>query len=48
MAKPKNNNLPYSVRIKLYEAEKAELQTMGLNAQEYARQVNKLAKKYNI
>lgn len=48
MSKPNKNNLPYSVRIKLYEAEKAELQTMGLTPNEYARQVNKLAKKYNI
>ena len=48
MGKPKKNKLPYVTRLRLYEAEKAELQTMGLTAREYTRQINKLAKKYDI
>lgn len=40
--------LPYNLRLGLYESEKRELALKGLSAEEYERRIRELAKKYRI
>lgn len=40
--------LPYNLRLRLYESEKRELALKNLSAEEYERRIRELAKKYRI
>lgn len=40
--------LPYNLRLRLYESEKRGLALKDLSAEEYERRIRELAKKYRI
>lgn len=40
--------LPYNLRLRLYESEKRELALKDLSVEEYEHRIRELAKKYRI